>query len=166
MPWHVAVVGGYEHQARFYLLRHGIRSCAPVDHDYKPRPHMKPGGFKIVHRFPGYAFVEFNSDRDRAIAKECPHIFGLLGSMTDQGFKLGEIPKSYVTDLMDAKPRQLNKKGARGFNKGQKVQHTVNAITKIIGEFQRVLDKKGRAVITVGGKFDVEVSLDRLEAAE
>jgi transcription antitermination factor NusG len=166
MPWHVAVVGAYEHQARFYLLRRGIRSCAPVDHDYTPRKHMKPGGFKIVHRFPGYAFVEFTEPHHRAIAKDCPHIFGLLGSMTEEGFKLGEIPKSYITDLMDAPPRHLNRNGSSGYNKGQKVEFTVNAITKIIGVFSHMLDKKGRAVITVGGKYDVPVSIERLQAAE
>lgn len=166
MPWHVAVVHGHAHQATFYLRRRGIRCCAPTDHDYTPRPRMPKDGYRIVYRIPGYVFVELLTPMQRAVAMDCPQIYGMLGTMTSEGYRLGEIPKNYMAELMDAKPRDLNRPKSRRFNKGQKVEHVINDITKVIGEFSHMLDKKGRAVITVNGKFNVEVSIERLQAAE
>lgn len=169
MPWHVAKVYGHEHQAWFHLKRKGVECFYPVDHDYGHRKVKKKGDFIIVPRWPGYVFVELHDADDRARALSAKHVYGLLGSMEETGYRLAEIPKRYMIDMMEARIRKLHVPGAAMFNKGQKVELAINAITKITAKFKDVIDGTGKAVVsveTLGSSYDVTVDIARLEAAE
>jgi transcription antitermination factor NusG len=169
MPWHVCKVVGRESRACFYLSRAGVRSFHPVEHRYFLDKRTKQQKFRVASVFPGYVFVELHGHDDRDAACRAIGVTGLLGWWADSGYRLATIPTQYVTDLMDAKPREINKPHSRSFNKGQKVELALNALSKIVGEFKGELDGTDKAVITVntlGSSYDVTVKFDRLLAAE
>jgi transcription antitermination factor NusG len=169
MPWHIARVFGHEHQAAFYLRRHGLRCFYPVEHHYYIDKRTRENRFRIVPRFKGYVFVELLSPVERARATQARHVAGFLGSWTGDGYRLATVADHYVTDLMDARPREYNKPGCAKFKPGQKVKLALNAITEIIGIYKGEVDTSGNCVIsvnTLGKACDVPVKLERLEAAE
>ncbi len=169
MPWHIARVYGHEHQAEFYLRRHGVRCFYPVEHHYYTDKRTKEQRFRIVSKFKGYVFVELLSPSERDKATQARHIAGFLGSWTDDGYRLATVPDHYVTDLMDARPREYNKPGAAKFKPGQKVKLALSSLSEIIGSFKGEVDNKGRCVIsvdTLGGSREIKVKLERLLAAE
>jgi transcription antitermination factor NusG len=169
MPWHVARCIGRESRASLYLSRAGIRNFRPVENRWFKDKRTGQQKYRVASVFPGYVFVELHGHNDRDAACRAIGVAGLLGWWADSGYRLAEVPTHYVTDLMDAKPRDLNKPHSRSFNKGQKVELALNALSKIVGEFKGELDGTGKAVITVqtlGSSYDVTVKLDRLLAAE
>jgi transcription antitermination factor NusG len=168
MPWHIARVVGHEHKAAFYLRRHGLRCFYPVEHYWQKNTRTKKWGFKIKPVFGGYVFVELLSPAERDKATQARYVAGFLGSWMESGYKLATVPDHYVTDLMDARPREYNKPGCAQFKPGQKVEIAKDFIKGVIGQFER-LDDSGQAVVTVysrGGAFTFKVAQERLQAAE
>ena len=167
--WCVAKTIGRETRACFYLSRAGIRNFRPVENRWFKDKRTGQQKYRIASVFSGYVFVELNGHDERDAACRAIGVSGLLGWWSDSGYRLAEVPAHYVTDLMDAKPRDINKPNARSFNKGQKVELALNALSKIVGEFKGELDGSNKAVITLqtlGSSYDVTVNLDRLLAAE
>lgn len=170
MPWHVARTNKREHQACFYLTRAGIRSFWPVRHEYFIDSRTKIERFKIKPQLVnGYVFVELLNDDDRAAALSAIGVASLLGSWTDEGYRLATIRDSYVTDLIDHGPVIENKRNTRGrFKPGQKVKLALTAISEIIAEYEG-LDSKGRAIVkveTLGKLCSTTVDESRLTAAD
>lgn len=169
MPWHIARTIGRESRASLYLNRAGIRNFRPVEHFYFIDKRTKVERFRERPRFGGYVFVELHDAAEREAACRAIGVAGLLGHWTETGYRLAEVPRHYVTDLIDAGPVVLNKRNSRQpFKKGQKVKLALNAVAEIIAEFAQ-LDGKGKAVVTVttlGVACPVHVELERLQAAE
>lgn len=171
MPWHIARVYGHEHQAAFYLRRHGLRCFYPVEHHYIDISKRRKDGpeFRIAPKFKGYLFVELFNAADRERATQARYVAGFLGSWLDSGFKLAAVPDHYVTDLMDARPREYNRPGHPRFKPKQKVKLALSAISEIIGSFKGDVDSSGNCVIALdvlGKTCDVTVKIERLQAAE
>ena len=171
MPWHVCRTIGRETRASFYLSRAGIRNFRPVEHHYFIDRRTKAERYRERPRFGGYVFVELHNAAERDAASRAIGVAGLLGWKTDSGYKLAEIPTHYVTDLMDAGPKEFNKRNSNPhcpFQKGNKVNFIDDRMKAFLAEFEGV-DDEGKGVITFhmfGKGFTTKVELERLQAAE
>jgi transcription antitermination factor NusG len=144
--WYAAKTCGRETKCIFYLERGGIRAFRPEVHRYFIDKRTHSERFRVGAIFPGYVFFETASQNEYNFAASAIGVAYVLGNWSGERFAPKEMPKQWITDLMDAGPVIEGKKIA--YKNGNKVKIAVGHWEKIIAEIDAV-DSHGKLMLKV-----------------
>lgn len=144
--WFAAKTCGRETKSIFYLERAGIRAFRPETHRYFIDNHTHAERFRVIAIFPGYVFFEAAGQNEYNLAASATGVAYVLGNWIGERFAPKEMPKQWITDLIDAGPIIEGKKVA--YKKGNKVKIAVGHLEKLIAEIDGV-DTSGKLMVKV-----------------
>ncbi len=164
--WYCAKTAGRDTVADFYLRRAGLDVFRPEIHRYF-RDRFQREKCRISGLIPGYVFVALGCDAEIGKAMNAIGVKYLLGSHERGQFVPKEMPRQWITDLIDAGPTIVGKKAA--FKKGAKVKRAIGKLADVFGEVGEELDRSGRVKLYIemfGSTREVAISSDHLELAD